>query len=988
MWAWLIKYILKNKKVKDKLKKKGKSKTSDFISSLIKEFLAVVGLWGILIGGILLLCAVLFFAVVISYSNYGASEEPVENETVADGECECGCVWVENVNGTPTVNIQTVTTSSGEAKLLGKAEISNYTFEDNDNGENYGHTAASCWHDTDYCVEGISAAVGAEVSSIASRRKPASALGYSGEDTLVLEDVWREKINSEYGGNWSGKPYFWVYVEGLGVRLIHDRCGVGHRLDIYTGPNDPDKATTEALNNKHVNVYYIGEAEYGDREPPAFNESTISVPSYGATTGSLTNTSSAEVPVPTTENHKALLNHLLPAAVVGSQYYNIHIRMTLGLAPCEGGWNAVKNGSSNEYHVFSVQGNGPMTGKTSNNGRWSAHEDYNDAVLHFLTNFKKTNHSNTEFTELAGEGYAATLNAYSSGPEEQIRRLSLSGYNNYKENGANTIELYKQSAEAYANRIINITKDFPQINDIDIAMKYMEQNGLMDEYQAALDMKDRYEALYNAGYANATPNSGGASYGSGSAGGTTGSTQPTNGHWVCACPRPCDKCSCHDNETENGQGTNADVPNGQFPPSVAGQASGLWGTTEQLQQYINSLDASNQPKDCSNLTKLKANLNSLMPLIGSAPAVPYTYNPDKFIGADGYGFINYNQSATTSFGVESFRRLPYNDGSTATFGSSGCGIYSMAMVLSTLEKKWVNPAEVAIAMQTYGVRNGGNHYTTKMGGNGAAYGPMINSMFKELGYTTYYNDSKVDISKLDDCLSKNGCAIIVVNGESGLTRNGHYIVIREKAAGGYLVGNSMLRNNTVYTQDKILGSGFKNTFLLVYPKANTINKIQMNNAVSGSAWDQLGGGISGGGTFNNIPAGGSSSTGSSSTGSSVRDIIVNTALDQQGVKYLWGGETPSGFDCSGLMVYSYKAAGINLPRKSSAQYKSATKITEAELKPGDLIFGGTSTSNITHVMMYIGNNQFIHSPQKGKTVCIRNMNQYNKKVGYGRYVND
>ena len=85
---------------------------------------------------------------------------------------------------------------------------------------------------------------------------------------------------------------------------------------------------------------------------------------------------------------------------------------------------------------------------------------------------------------------------------------------------------------------------------------------------------------------------------------------------------------------------------------------------------------------------------------------------------------------------------------------------------------------------------------------------------------------------------------------------------------------------------------------------------------------------------------------------------------------VWGAEGPNSFDCSGLIYYVYKnAAGITLPRTSSAQYSAGVAVSRSNLKAGDLIFSSTDgTGNITHVAIYVGDGQMIHAPRTGKNV--------------------
>ena len=95
------------------------------------------------------------------------------------------------------------------------------------------------------------------------------------------------------------------------------------------------------------------------------------------------------------------------------------------------------------------------------------------------------------------------------------------------------------------------------------------------------------------------------------------------------------------------------------------------------------------------------------------------------------------------------------------------------------------------------------------------------------------------------------------------------------------------------------------------------------------------------------------------------------------VPYLWGGESPEGFDCSGLMQYVFKAEGIDIPRVSQDQQKFAKPISMIEIKPGDLVFNKPSDS--THVGMYIGDDMYIQAPHTGDVVKISKLSSSNMK---------
>lgn len=103
------------------------------------------------------------------------------------------------------------------------------------------------------------------------------------------------------------------------------------------------------------------------------------------------------------------------------------------------------------------------------------------------------------------------------------------------------------------------------------------------------------------------------------------------------------------------------------------------------------------------------------------------------------------------------------------------------------------------------------------------------------------------------------------------------------------------------------------------------------------------------------------------------DKIIATAKKYIGVPYVWGGESPSGFDCSGFVQYVFKQHGISLNRTCETQYKHGTYVSKSNLKPGDLVFfQNTYKAGISHIGIYIGNGQFIHA-SSSKGVVISNL---------------
>lgn len=107
------------------------------------------------------------------------------------------------------------------------------------------------------------------------------------------------------------------------------------------------------------------------------------------------------------------------------------------------------------------------------------------------------------------------------------------------------------------------------------------------------------------------------------------------------------------------------------------------------------------------------------------------------------------------------------------------------------------------------------------------------------------------------------------------------------------------------------------------------------------------------------------------TSSASANAVIANAKQYLGVPYVWGGSTPSGFDCSGFVSYVYRSVGISLPRTSSAQQNVGTRISLNQLQPGDLVFRG---SPAYHVGIYIGGGQYIHAPQTGDVVKIAPFN--------------
>jgi len=125
-------------------------------------------------------------------------------------------------------------------------------------------------------------------------------------------------------------------------------------------------------------------------------------------------------------------------------------------------------------------------------------------------------------------------------------------------------------------------------------------------------------------------------------------------------------------------------------------------------------------------------------------------------------------------------------------------------------------------------------------------------------------------------------------------------------------------------------------------------------------------------------AGGSKPSGNGSSGGNTQKTVkvpssasgsevVSIAMQYLGTPYVWAGASPSGFDCSGFVMYVYRKVGISLPHSSRLQYGYGRHVSRGELRPGDLVF---FFSPISHVGIYIGEGQMIHAAGSGKDVRI------------------
>jgi cell wall-associated NlpC family hydrolase len=118
------------------------------------------------------------------------------------------------------------------------------------------------------------------------------------------------------------------------------------------------------------------------------------------------------------------------------------------------------------------------------------------------------------------------------------------------------------------------------------------------------------------------------------------------------------------------------------------------------------------------------------------------------------------------------------------------------------------------------------------------------------------------------------------------------------------------------------------------------------------------------------------------------DEVAVRAIAQVGKPYRYGGADLDGFDCSGLVFFIHRELGVTVPRTAAEQYAASQPVNMQRLEPGDLLFFRTTKAKrVTHVGIYAGGGRFIHAPQTGRDIELRDLSdQYYgpRLVGAGR----
>lgn len=229
-------------------------------------------------------------------------------------------------------------------------------------------------------------------------------------------------------------------------------------------------------------------------------------------------------------------------------------------------------------------------------------------------------------------------------------------------------------------------------------------------------------------------------------------------------------------------------------------------------------------------------------------------------------------------------------------------------------------------------------------------------------YTTVSKGTTVVVGeKVDDSWYK-----VVYRGTVGYM-SAEYLSFKETLDGdfgfGTIHGNTVRMRSAANLSAPILGTYDHGTKMTVLGVSGNWYRVNCNGTVGyvHSDYFALGGGV---GEF----SGGS-------TASTVGQTIVDTAMQYLGVPYVWGGTSPSGFDCSGLVYYVYKENGYSINRTAASIYQNGTYVEKENLQVGDAICFSSSSSSIGHVGLYIGDGQFIHASSGSGKVVISGLDE-------------
>ena len=223
---------------------------------------------------------------------------------------------------------------------------------------------------------------------------------------------------------------------------------------------------------------------------------------------------------------------------------------------------------------------------------------------------------------------------------------------------------------------------------------------------------------------------------------------------------------------------------------------------------------------------------------------------------------------------------------------------------------------------------------------------------------TYQNGTPLTVTG-----TENGWSKVTVGGMSGYIRSDYVSGGGADSKAGYIKGTGVRMRSGASTTSSILGVYNTGTEMTITGESGNWYKVSYSGRDGYVCKDYMT-------TTKPDNGGGSGSTPSGSIG----ETIVATAKQYMGAPYVYGGMSPSGFDCSGFVNYVYKLCGYSMSRVASSIYNNnGTYVEKANLQLGDLVFFASNSSSIGHVGIYIGSGQFIHSSSGAGCVVISDL---------------
>ena len=320
-------------------------------------------------------------------------------------------------------------------------------------------------------------------------------------------------------------------------------------------------------------------------------------------------------------------------------------------------------------------------------------------------------------------------------------------------------------------------------------------------------------------------------------------------------------------------------------------------------------------------------------------------------------YVNVRSGPSTASSVlgsvNSGKTLPVTgvsgDWYKVTYNGSAAYVNKAYMTLSSGGSSASSPAETALSGS--GVINGS--YVRMRSGPSTSY--SILGSYNQ-GTSMTVTGASGDWYKV----SYNGAEGYVYKTYLTLSSGDDFTVTDQTATEAVVTGAVHMRTgpDTSYTSMRVLGAGAKVT---ITGSSGKWYRISYNGAE--------------GYCFNTyLSTNVASSVTSSASASSAGEALVNEAKKYLGVRYVYGGTSPSGFDCSGFVYYVYKQCGYSITRTATAQNSDGSYVSRSELQPGDIIiFYNSAKSAIGHAGIYIGDGQFIHASSGSGKVVITSL---------------